>query len=164
MVLMFALGSVDIFLFSLSFALAGVGAIVAWALFSRAHHTVLVCAEEELCLQTHDRPIWTVRWDQIVGWHRENGLHGVVKCIVLRCDDGTTHRIPVGWLGKEVWFFADILYELRARTGKQDETPIEEDDPTRGLTRDQEALISLIIVGVFGLVLAILAIWAHVTS
>ena len=160
MVLMLALGSFSILFFSFSFALGGIAAIMAWVLASQAHRTVLVCGEEELCLETDRRPIWTVRWDQIVGWHRETRSHGEVKCIVLRCDDGSTRRINVGWLNEEVWFFADILSELRERTGKQDETPIEKDAPVQPRNRDQEAMVSLILVGIIGLAVAIVTISA----
>ena len=138
--------------------------MVTWALYRRAHHTVLVYGEEELRLETGGRPVWEVRWDQIAGWHRENGLHGLVKCIVLDCVDGSTRRVKVGWLRKQVWFFADMLAELAQRTGAQDATPLEEDDPDRGLTRDQEALLSLAVAVAFALVLGILALLSRLAS
>ena len=146
LVLMAALGSIDAVLFGLSFLAALIAGLTTWALYSRAHRTVLVCGEEELRLQTGRRRIWSVRWDQIVGWHRENGYRAVVKCIVLDCADGSTRRIKVGWLGKQVWFYADFLRELRVRTGKHDGTPIDHDDTSGEYAKALEQRIMVFVL------------------
>ncbi|MGM0494832.1 MAG: hypothetical protein ACQER1_18005 [Armatimonadota bacterium] len=107
---------------------AGFSGWAIWAFFKRGHGLVLIYDEESLVFQRNGLPVWRVRWDQVVGWHRERwgGTTGV-KCIVLRCADHSTRRIDVGFLGLPVSFYSKILGELVAHTGKEDETPPEYD-------------------------------------
>lgn len=108
--------------------ITGLSGWAIWAFFKRGHGLVLIYDDESLLFQRNGLPVWRVRWDQVVGWHRERwGGTAGVKCIVLRCADRSTRRIDVGFLGLPVDFYSKILSELTAHTGKQDETPPEYD-------------------------------------
>ncbi len=119
--------------------IVSLGPLAIWLAFRRAHDTTLLFEDDAVTYGRGRRRVWWVALSDIVGWYHERqggassrqgrASEPPLRAIVLRCADGSTRRIDAGWLGMPTAFYSEILDELKARTGLDDETPSKPDRP-----------------------------------
>lgn len=132
-------------------AIYGVGFVAVWLGFRHAFGTVAVFTADGMRVERHGRQLWALPWSEVTGWWRELGGTGNLKAIAVRARGGTVRRINVGWIGLMPEAYGALFAQLRARSGREESTPVQ-------VERDIRQLSNQVVIGLLALVVIVAVI------